>query len=49
MTKDALVPPKPKEFESTFFIFLFFDLFGTKSKPNESLSGLTKLFVGGAV
>ena len=49
MTRLALVPPKPKEFESTFFIFLFFDFIGTKSKPNVSLSGFTKLFVGGAV
>ena len=49
ITRFALVPPNPKEFESTYLIFLLFAFKGTKSKPVVSLSGFFKLFVGGAI
>ena len=43
------MPPKPKLLDNTFLISLHLAFKGTKSNPIVSLSGLTKLFVGGTV
>jgi len=47
-TSDALVPPKPKEFERTVLISRFLAWWGTKSMT-VSTAGLSRLIVGGAV
>src|SRR5262249_32069914 len=46
-TSDALVPPKPNEFDSTVLISRFLDLCGTRSIA-VSTDGLSRLIVGGA-
>ena len=47
-TNDALVPPKPNEFDSTVSIFRFFERCGTRSIA-VSTDGLSRLIVGGAM
>ena len=47
--KEALVPPKPKEFDKAIFIFFSFASFGTKSINNGSLHGFSKFNVGGII
>ncbi len=45
-TSDALVPPKPNEFDRTTSISFFFDRCGTRS-IGVSTDGLSRLMVGG--
>jgi hypothetical protein len=47
-SSDALVPPKPKEFEMAARIGIFFDSANGMNAPSNSGSGCSRLSVGGA-
>lgn len=47
--RDALVPPKPKEFDITALISIFFEALKGIYLSSKSGSGFRRLSVGGAI